>query len=169
VDLTDAPVIEGGMRLSAPDDNPVTVDCFSPTDGSATMGTSPVQHISTSFPAVHRALYAVQGDRLNQSNEVDISNLLQLPQYYWNNWDQWMSNAIHVAEGPNGADAFPLNDAHLPTDTLWNVPLNTSVGAGCEDPSGQHHQTPTSAEAQGQAAVTTALLRYMLEGAQAKS
>lgn len=157
------------MRLSSPDDNPAMVDYVSPIDGSATTGTSPVQHTSTSFPAVHRALYAVQGDRLNQSNEVDISNLLQLPQYYWNNWDQWMSNAVHVGEGPGGADAFSLNDVRLPTDAVWTIPLDSSEGVSGEGFLGQQHQTTSSAEAQGQAAVTTALLRYMLEGAQAKS
>ena len=157
------------MRLSSPDDNVVATDYVSPVNGAATYGTSPVQHTSTSFPAVHRALYAVQGDRLNQSNEVDISNLLQLPQYYWNNWDQWMSNAIHSAEGSNIADAFSTDDSRLPDDSVWGIPLNSSdesIGVGF---SGQQHEISSTVEAQGQAAVTTALLKYMLEGAQGRA
>jgi hypothetical protein len=157
------------MRLSSPDGNPVATDHVSPVDGGATLGTSPLQHTSTSFPAVHRALYAVQGDRLNQSNEVDLSNLLQLPQYYWNNWDQWMSSAIHSAEGSDRADDFSLDDSRMPDDTVWSIPLDSSEGRIGVGFSGQQHQTPSSVEAQGQAAVTTALLKYMLEGAQGRA
>ena len=157
------------MRLSSPDDNPVAADYASPTEGGAPMEASPVRYTSTTFPGVHRALYAVQGDRLSQSNDVDISNLLQLPQYYWNNWDQWMANAIPSAEDPNQAGAFSLDDPGLLEDTVWSIlpdAAEEDTGVGMTV---QQHQTSSSAEAQGQAAVTTALLRYMLEGSQARA
>jgi hypothetical protein len=107
----------------------------------------------------------MQGHRLSQSASVDISSLLQLPQYYWNNWDQWMADGLQAAEGENGLDHLALSNA---TDSVWSVPLDTMPVDSTGGTLHQHHEVPSSAEAQGQAAVTAALLRYMLEGTQDK-
>jgi len=147
------------MRLSSPDDDKIELDNDSPSSGRAIVGTSPVWSSSRSFPSVHRALYALQGHRLDQNADVDIANLLQFPQYYWNNWDQWMSNSMD--------DIGETNHSHLtssslaPTDPSWSLP---SLAAGNEH-LGQSQELPSNAEAQGQAAVSTALLQYMLQGA----
>jgi hypothetical protein len=154
------------MRLSSPDAQDVESDQISPAVAVPIMATSPTRRTSTSFPSVHRALYEVQGLRLGQSADVDISNLLQLPQYYWNNWDQWTNSGILANEGQGANDLFQLND---PLEPIWDMPIVSSGGNGAVGLTSQYHGTPNTIEAQSQEAVTTALLRYMLDGAQGGS
>lgn len=156
-------VVVGGMRLSCPDDNTFTSDHLSPALDGTNIGISPVQYPSTSFPGVHRALYAVQGDRLGQASDIDISSLLQLPQYYWNNWDQWMSTAV---EDRNQPDIDSLGNPAYISDSIWNMPMPASQDTGIGGLDSLSYEASTNPESQSQAMVTSALLRYMMEGTQ---
>lgn len=121
---------------------------------------------TSSFPSVHRALYAVQGQRLRQPAEVDIASLLQLPQVYWNNWDQWASNGIDSASGQTGTQYNHLgghNESHM-----WGTPTFVPGGDAPPDSTVAFHSTDSNTEdAASQTAVNIALLRYMLDGSHA--
>lgn len=159
------------MRLSSPDDKELAqVEDFSSTSPVSPTVTSPVLRTSTSFPSVHRALYAVQGQRLRQGADVDIANLLQLPQFYWNNWDQWSLSGMGMPGAQGGIDPSSLNQAGN-TDSdlqpIWDLPAHDPPRASMPRGSETLYNTTLGPdEAPNQTAVTNALLRYMLEGSQ---
>lgn len=182
---TDKSVIQGGMRLSSPDIDDGRIDLVTsntgPSPGTATNATPAARSpmMSTSFPSVHRALYAVQGKRLTQAAEVDLSNFMQLPQFYWNNWDQFGSTAnanvgwnATMDGGPIGYMADGVGDN---TQWTWDTPT-TSSGVQYHDststiqPNGMINMPggsqSGSLEGPDQAAITAALLKYMLRGNQ---
>ena len=162
------------MRLSSPDGHTSNAEQTSSTLGTSVAGadTSPIQRTSTSFPSVHRALYAVQGHRLGQSSElVDIANLLQLPQFYWNNWDQWISNdagGTTVGSDPFAPHDKGIADTSRSVEPVWDMSTVAPSGGIAGASGSQDHPLPSVSGPEGpdQNAVTAALLRYMMEGAQ---
>ena len=133
---------------------------------------------TTGFPSVHRALSAVQRERLARPPEVDLSNLLQLPQFFWNNWDQFPLG------GANGQDLMTEGQVIAgPVDHFASVPQSSRAGeAGWAHDGDGDRSRRTEAGADGvgpnsamlpsfpteavfepdQSAINNALLRYML-------